>query len=556
MNHPREQGSVPPSPGCRPSRTNSAERPRIWSAALAAVVAIGSVLFGLAPPAVAAASTHTVFVAPDGREGASGTHQQPLASINEAVGLLARAGGPGVVEVLAGTYAERVVLRNRHDVVIRSYKGEHVILDGGSLRAPAGRSAMVTILDSSGVTIDGLDIRGYDTTSLTAMPIGIYVHGASSRISLRNNHVHSMGNYNGTLGSFELNAHGIAAYGDVAEHPIFDLQITHNEVDHLALGASESVVVNGNVDGWSITGNYIHDNNNIGIDAIGFEPTLTGPARYSRANRARNGEIADNVVENIISRGNPSYYEDGSWCNCADGIYVDGGTAIRIERNTLRNNDIGIEIAAENPRGSADHVVVADNFVTRSGYVGITTGGYCNGDEACGGVRTGRAFDNTFVNNTLYANNQLADGSPEFLVQYYTSRTTIENNIFYATGRAPALLGTVPGAQHDGTSTPPRTDGNLYYATGGRPAVATFGILGHTYTGWAAYRRATGLDQKSRFTNPRLQNPAHGDLHLRSDSPAVNAGLALPLRIVGFFDIDREVRVQGGRIDIGADEWR
>ena len=37
------------------------------------------------------------------------------------------------------------------------------------------------------------------------------------------------------------------------------------------LGASESVVVNGNVKGWRIAGNHIHDNNNIGIDAIGYE---------------------------------------------------------------------------------------------------------------------------------------------------------------------------------------------------------------------------------------------------------------------------------------------
>ena len=144
-------------------------------------------------------------------------------------------------------------------------------------------------------------------------------------------------------------------------------------------GASESVVVNGNVNHWRITHNRIHDNNNIGIDAIGFEPTLSGPARYTRANRARNGVIADNVIRNIISRGNPAYCEDGGWCNCADGIYIDGGSGIRVERNRVIGNDIGIEVAAENARGSADHVVVADNFITRSGYVGIATGGYCDG---------------------------------------------------------------------------------------------------------------------------------------------------------------------------------
>ena len=38
-------------------------------------------------------------------------------------------------------------------------------------------------------------------------------------------------------------------------------------------------IVNGNVDGWAVTGNVIHDDNNIGIDAIGFEDTISGAAR-------------------------------------------------------------------------------------------------------------------------------------------------------------------------------------------------------------------------------------------------------------------------------------
>ena len=282
------------------------------------------------------------------------------------------------------------------------------------------------------------------------MPIGIYVHGASSHVSLARNHVHSMGNYNGTLGSFDINAHGIAVYGDRARHPITDVRISHNEVDHLRLGASESVVVNGNVDHWRITHNRIHDNNNIGIDAIGFEPTLSGPARYSRANRARDGVIADNVIRNIISRGNPAYFEDGGWCNCADGIYIDGGTGIRVERNRVVGNDIGIEVAAENARGSADHVVVADNFITRSGYVGIATGGYCDGADDCGGVETGRAFANRFLHNTLYAQQPVrrrVAGDPGAVPRL--PAPLIQGNIVRATGPAQPLIGTVPRAQHD-----------------------------------------------------------------------------------------------------------
>ncbi|MDX6365264.1 MAG: hypothetical protein QOK30_340, partial [Nocardioidaceae bacterium] len=319
--------------------------------------------------AVGSAHRHTLVVAPNGRRGAAGTARHPLATVREAV---RRLPAGGVVELRGGRYAQRIRLHRVQGITIRPYRHEHVVLDGSAL-TPRGTSAMVDIASSRRVVVEGLGITGYATRKLGVVPIGIYVHGASSHVTVRGNHVHAMGNYNPTLGSFDINAHGIAVYGDRPHHAISDLTITRNTVDHLVLGASESVVVNGNVDGWRITRNLIHDDNNIGIDAIGFEPTLPAPYRYRQVNRARNGQIADNTVYNIISKGNPAYYEGGGWCNCADGIYVDGGTRIRVERNRIARDDIGIEVAAENPHGSADHVTVADNAVSRSAFVGITT---------------------------------------------------------------------------------------------------------------------------------------------------------------------------------------
>jgi len=501
----------------------------------------------------AGAGWPTLVVATDGHRGAAGTVADPLATVAQALARLPRG---GTVQLRAGRYAERITLRHRTGITIRPHARERVHLDGTGLTPPPGRSAMVLIDGSTRITVSGLDISGYDTTSKAAMPIGVYVHGASSHVTISGLHVHSMGTYDGTPGSFEQNAHGIAVYGDDAHHAITDLTVTGNEVDHLALGASEAVVVNGNVDGWRITRNSVHDNDNIGIDAIGYEPTLRGAARYTQANRARHGEIADNTVTDTISRGNPSYEEGGSWCNCADGIYVDGGSHIRIERNHLARNDIGIEVAAENPRGSADHVVVASNDVTASAYVGIATGGYCDGGADCGGVQTGRSIDDTFVDNTLYDDNRLDDGSPEILVQYHTRGLTIENTIVYAANADHVLLATVPRAARDGFSRRPLVDHNLYAAVDGTPATASFGALGRTYTSWDSYRRDTGLDQHSRFLDPRLRAPGRGDLHLRADSPAVDAGAALAPRVVGTRDIDGGRRLLGRHLDIGADERR
>ena len=138
-------------------------------------------------------------------------------------------------------------------------------------------------------------------------------------------------------------------------------------------------------------------------------------------------------------------------------------------------------------------------MITGSGYVGITTGGYCNGTDDCGGVKTGRSHDNRFTGNRLRDNNTLDDGSPEVLVQYYAYRNTFDHNAVWATDDAHAVLGTVTGANRDGLSRPLRADHNTYWVTGGRAKTATFGSLGKTYTGFETYRHATGLDQHSRF---------------------------------------------------------
>jgi hypothetical protein len=53
-------------------------------------------------------------------------------------------------------------------------------------------------------------------------------------------------------------------------------------------------------------------------------------------------------------------------------------------------------------------------------------------------------------------------------------------------------------------------------------------------------------------TDPKFADPAAFDFHLRSDSPAIDAGLALPG--VGA-DYDGRVRPRGGRVDIGAYEY-
>ncbi len=406
-----------------------------------------------------------------------------------AVDRLGRSGG--TVRLAGGTYArQRIVITGRAHITVRAGAGATPVLDGTGLAPLAGQSGMVEIHDSSDITVSGLTITGYRTSSMSVVPIGIFVSGSGHSIRLSDNHVHHLGNDNGTLGSYDINAHGIAVYGTNAAESISDVSLTGNELDHLVLGASETLVLNGNVDGWSVTHNVIHDNNNIGIDAIGFESTISGPARFTDVNRARNGLIAHNRVSRIISEGNPAYWEDGSWCNCADGIYIDGGGAITIADNQVDASDIGIEVASEWQQGRTNDVRVTGNTVTRSRYTGLAIGGY---DQD-----RGEAYDVTVTGNYLRGNNTLQDGSPEVLLQYYVHDTTIKHNTIISTNPETVLLYRVAPAGSAAKNARLVLDDNTY--RGRAPAGQELYYWNDVeLQGLAAYRAASGQDRSSTY---------------------------------------------------------
>ncbi len=55
--------------------------------------------------------------------------------------------------------------------------------------------------------------------------------------------------------------------------------------------------------------------------------------------------------------------------------------------------------------------------------------------------------------------------------------------------------------------------------------------------------------------DPKFVDPDNGDLHLRHDSPPINAGKIVPELKDISTDLDGKPRVYGGKIDIGAYEW-
>ena len=140
------------------------------------------------------------------------------------------------------------------------------------------------------------------------------------------------------------------------------------------------------------------------------------------------------------------------------------------------------------------------------------------------------------------------DGSPELLIQYYATGNRIENNLIVATDKAHAVVGTVPRS----TSGHNIVDHNVYDATGATSATATWGTAGTTYTGFAAYRAATRLDPHSLFADPRLVNPARGNLAPGPGSAGLQGGVLLPFSIVGRADVAGRPRITNGHITVGA----
>ncbi len=478
-------------------------------------------------------SNSSFYVSTTGDDSNSGTQSAPWRTVQHAADTV-HAGS--TVNVRGGVYEEFVTIKasgNATDgyITFRSYPGETAVLDAEHF-APDNRSAILTIHNKSYVRVEGFEIRNYRTAEHRLTPLGISVMGAGSHIELLKNNVHHIEqtfpgrDAPGSGG----NGFGIAVYGTDAKTPISELVIDGNEVHHLKTGSSESLVVNGNVTNFRITHNVVHDNNNIGIDVIGFERTAPDPA----VDQARDGVVSGNLVYNITSRGNPAYRNDES----SDGIYVDGGTRILIEQNVIHDVDFGIELASEHRNRATSFVTARNNLIYHCHTAGVSIGGYA--------PERGRTDHCSVVNNTLYDDDTSGTGSGEFQMQWNMADNIFENNIVYAGARC---LIAVNKSQVDKKQPPAAIDHNLYYCASGAKASAWIESPG-TVTGFDKYVESTGNDRHSRFLDPHFVDAAAKDFHLRSDSPAIAAGTSEGVP-VGERDLEGSARVRSG-IDIGC----
>jgi Protein of unknown function (DUF1565) len=478
----------------------------------------------------------TFFVSTTGNDNNAGTQTAPWRTIQHAANSV-HAGD--IVQVMGGVYNESVTIPGSGNatagyITFESAPGQTAILDGTGVHLAKGQQfGLFTLRTNSYIVIRGFEIRNFQSSTSGAVPVGIDFEGSGSNIEILNNHIHNIVQTLGTCNS--ANALAMAIYGTQAPASINNITISGNELDHNTTGCSENMSLDGNVQFFAVTNNLVHDNDNIGIDNIGFE----GVSPNVSFDQARDGWDFQNTIFNITAANNPVYHGKLG----ANGQYCDGCTRVIIERNLIHDSDIPIEVASEHTGHVSSFVTVRNNVIYHAQFVGMSIGGFSN--------KVGGTDHCTIVNNTLWADGTAGGAAGELQIQYNATNNVIENNIMYA-GPTNVLI-------NDFTSSVPNPaalDHNLYFATVGA-ASSSWDWQGKFITGYSNYQAASGQDAHSPFADPQFDNIATlpPNLDVASTSPAVNAGTNLGSTVVGILDFAGNSRVNGnGQINIGAYE--
>jgi len=535
----------------------------------------------------------TYYVSKRGSDSNLGTIDSPWLTIQHAANTV-KAGA--TVYVLGGVYHESVHFRAsgtaQAPITFQSYPEQAAVIDGTGLSCCTSNppssgnqiQGLINVVNRSYIVIRGFEVRNFTTSNAADTPTGVWITGSGRGIQILNNRVHNIT----TKSEANGNAFGISVYGTL-KTPITQLVINGNEVYDLRTGSSESVNVDGNVTHFKITNNLIHDNDNIGIAAIGYEDV--GPVGYDEASY---GVISGNTVYNISGITNPGegYEYD------ADGLYCDGCAYVTFERNVILQTDYGIETTSENQVCQANgtewsgpnntgtaakgefpcygrYATVRNNIFYNSNACGNSIGGYAaasrKGSESNGG---GSSYHDVFVNNTLYNNAAQPDGATgEFQIQYQVGRAQgniFENNIVYAGAYNTWIFSYVPFSEM--YPAPPATlNWNLYNSAAGYVEGTSiwWGNV-NTYTRFSDWQTSSGEDANSLNTDPLFvsleDTPANFATIL--SSPAVAAGStslsckvgwcdplgSSPHSIYGRTDFLGNPRTHGSNIDIGAYE--
>ncbi len=458
-----------------------------------------------------------------------------------------------IVYIFPGTYSEvSEIYIDKPLNLVKNGNGE-VIIDAIGRTSPATDKYMIAIVDADLVTIDGLTLKNCTGNGSK----GIWVLGSGSIITIKNCSISNIGWVSNNLTVPPPNNNTVANAIKVEGTQLTPLSVVHildNEVSNCATGWGEAVSLVGNIDGFLVEDNIVHDIANIGIVAAGNYAYTGAPAAV---NQARNGNIRRNRVYNCMSAIANS-----------PGIYLDGAVDCTVEGNRVYQNAVGLSVGGEETVPAEASNSMGHRIYNNLVYNNSVTGMYIGSNNPNNAVQLITVNNNTFYKNRTGAainGVTMIDGLPassfaddfggEILLQNING-TSVQNNIIYSLDNKRAIVA-LEGYTVSGFT----SDYNVYFRDDAAPL---FDLTGLSFNGSSAmtsfntlaeFRTATSLETHSVFGAPGFVDAATFDLSLTPTAFATDKGN--PTYLSGFSglkDVAGNPRVSNDRIDAGAFE--
>ena len=462
---------------------------------------------------------NTYYVSTTGNNASNGSFNAPWKTIQFGVQQLS----PGdVLNIFGGVYEEKINIdvsgTSGNYITIQNYQNENVVID--AINSPNPYPILWT--DNAYLRIEGLHL----TNNIQNYAEGLAIRGAAHHIEILNNKVSNIkfdADPNAPV-NFITNAVPFGVLGNLATDSVHNILIKGNEIFNNQTGYSENLTLGGNVSGFIVEENIVHDNTNIGIDVTGNYGQSPNPIY----DNGRNGIIRNNIVYNCFAD-----YSAGA------GIYVDGGKNLVIENNISHHNGYGGEIGCEES-GETRNVVFRNNIFYQNAYAGMQVGAYDSNTQS-------NVVDCYVLYNTFYQNDTQNSYAGELNLSKLED-CAIENNIFYVSNQNVLLYAYR-------TQTNFSFNYNLIYADAGITEVEAQDESGFYY-GLQNFYNGTGYGANSTFGNPYFANATAlvPDFHIAGNSPAIDAGNPAYIADPDEVDMDFENRIDN-TIDCGADEF-
>ena len=466
-----------------------------------------------------ATAQNNYYVSTSGNDGNSGTLANPFLTIQHGIDQLSAGDN---LYILAGTFSEKLDLSTSGTagqmITIRAYQNQNVIIDADAFN---NTLPIFYAGNQSYFRIEGIHFTNNYSTNGSG---GIYIEGFGHHIEIVNckfSNIAISRNVNHAVNS-STNQPVVSFAGTSPSDSLTDILVSGIEIFNCRPGYSECLTLGGNLTDFNLLNNHIHDNTNIGIDAIGNEGICSVPT----LDHARRGLIKNNHCHHNLSPYSASA-----------GIYVDGGHDVIIENNDLHHNGYGVEIGCEQA-GDAKQITCRNNLIYLNSNAGIALGGY---DLSTGGL----VRDSKVLNNTFYHNDTGNNGNGELLYTQFENGE-VSNNIFFLS--AQNYLMSNDRAQPNLTM-----DYNLVYCAAGQANVEAYWDT-NDLIGLSTIYTTAGVGIHDVWGDPLFADVANANFHIANNSPARNSGNPLFVAASGEEDIDGEARVNDSRVDCGADE--